>query len=34
MINSFSEIDSKAVLKNASKNPKCLAKGQSVSFVS
>ena len=32
--NSFSFILSKALLKNASKNPKCFAKGQSVSFVS
>ena len=31
---SFSLIDSKAVLKNASKNPKCFARGQSVSLVS
>ena len=31
---SFSVISIKADLKNASKNPKCLAKGQSLSFVS
>ena len=32
--NSFSVISSKAVLKKASRKPKCFAKGQSVSFVS